>query len=261
MNKHFKFWEENFSLNEKSVEDGYDAVVGYLPFDAHIPQKLNDLLKRLASEGSPLPFFATAETHNTPRAASRAYGVKFSKFIWTFNCFLPEILFIHSGYELGESVPVNTGLGFTPEEQSKYPAEKLPLFSEAELCWSNKEQWTEYLRKIVDIRNQYLEIIENTSPNSIIPLQTSSDECVAFLRISADKTLVVLFAGSMKQEKAINLEISMNSEFAKFFSFISGKSFETEDGILKIPLEPFQAVCGELVQMNVSTPLMPANQL
>lgn len=261
LNKHFKFWEENFSLNEKSVEDGYDAVVGYLPFDAHIPQKLNDLLKRLASEGSPLPFFATAETHNTPRAASRAYGVKFSKFIWTFNCFLPEILFIHSGSELGESVPVNTGLGFTPEEQSKYPVEKLPLFSEAELCWSNKEQWTEYLRKIVDIRNQYLEIIENTSPNSIIPLQTSSDECVAFLRISADKTLVVLFAGSMKQEKAINLEISMNSEFAKFFNFISGKPFETEDGILKIPLEPFQAVCGELVQMNVSTPLMPANQL
>lgn len=247
INNQFKFWEENFSLSKQSVDDGYDAVVGYMPFDAHIPQKLNSLISRLATEGSPLPFFATPETHNTPRAFSRGYGIEFSKMIWTICCFLPEIPFIHSGFELGESIPVNTGLGFTYDEQSKFPASILPLFSECYLDWNNENQWTEYLRRIVDIRKQFSDIVENNEPETIIPLITSDDNCIAFLRVNEDKSRFIMLCGSMLANETITTEIEFEKEMGKFFDFVCGKVYEVDNNIIKIHLKPFQTVCGEIV--------------
>jgi hypothetical protein len=74
-NPDFAFWDENFSITKKSLEEGYNAVFGYLWVDEHHPDRLRRLVEHLASEGFPIPFFATPENHNTPRAAARPGGL------------------------------------------------------------------------------------------------------------------------------------------------------------------------------------------
>jgi len=67
----FAFWDENFSVEEKSVKEGYNAVIGYQWSDQHKAEKFKNLLRRFSRGEYPLPFFATPESHNTPRAATR----------------------------------------------------------------------------------------------------------------------------------------------------------------------------------------------
>lgn len=129
-------WEENFHLQPSSKVAGYDASLGYLPFDAHHNDKLRDFLHRVADNNIPIAYLSTPESHNTPRAASREGGIDRMLCAWTLLRILPRgIPFIHAGMEIGETHPVNTGLGFTPEETAQYPAESLPLFSSAQLPW------------------------------------------------------------------------------------------------------------------------------
>ena len=47
INKDFIFWEENFVLSEKSVQQGFNCVLGALPFDTHNPQKMNHFIRSL----------------------------------------------------------------------------------------------------------------------------------------------------------------------------------------------------------------------
>jgi glycosidase len=128
-------WEENFHLTEASVAAGYTAAMGYLPLDARDEKRCLKALHSLDAADLPQRFFATTESHNTPRSAAhmplhRTIG------IWKAAVRSPRaIAYLHAGVELGEHVPVNTGLEFTPEEQAAYPPELLPLFSDAALPW------------------------------------------------------------------------------------------------------------------------------
>jgi len=114
----FSFWDENFSISKTSVDEGYNAVVGYLWMDEHDRDRMRDFLLKCSTRRFPLSFFAGAETHNTPSAAARPGGTQFARWSWIINCFLPGIPFLHSGFEFGETLPVNTGLDFTAEELS-----------------------------------------------------------------------------------------------------------------------------------------------
>src|SRR5690606_17177834 len=67
VNPDFAFWEENFAISARSRQEGYNATVGYLWSDEHLPYKLLEFLKMLEGQDVPVPFFATPETHNTPR--------------------------------------------------------------------------------------------------------------------------------------------------------------------------------------------------
>jgi hypothetical protein len=109
--------------------------MGYLPLDARDEKRCLKALHSLDAADLPQRFFATTESHNTPRSAAhmplhRTIG------IWKAAVRSPRaIAYLHAGVELGEHVPVNTGLEFTPEEQAAYPPELLPLFSDAALPW------------------------------------------------------------------------------------------------------------------------------
>jgi glycosidase len=113
----FAFWDENFKIQQSSRDEGYNAVIGH----AWAVEAEKNGFERTLSESMhyhPLPFFGTAETHNTPRAVSKEGGILFSKLTWVLNNFIPNsVPFLHAGFELGERLPVNTGLCFTPEEQ------------------------------------------------------------------------------------------------------------------------------------------------
>ena len=178
----FAFWDENFSVTEKSVHEGYNAVIGYQWSDQHHPQKFHQMLRRFGSEGFALPFFATPESHDTPRAAAREGGMTYSRYAWAVSNFIPAIPFIHSGFELGETWPVNTGLDFSKELQKKYPSEELPLFSEGAYSWLNREEITEWIRKISGIRRKYKKTICDYSKDAFHWMESPYPELVAFVR-------------------------------------------------------------------------------
>lgn len=210
INPDFAFWEENFNPTEESKKHGYNAAIGYLWSDEHDPAKLTDLLKRFSREKFPVPFFGTAESHNSPRAASRQGGILYSKFAWAINNFLPVIPFIHTGFELGEKEPVNTGLNFSAEEIKKYPAEKLPLFSLGSLNWQNSDSLCEWIKKISTLRTPFSSLIENPDP-STFRLILSDNEVVLFERKDEKWHLVV--AGNMNRGKESVLKL--NNFFGK----------------------------------------------
>ena len=163
----FIFWEENFVPSIESFEEGYSAATGYMMFDSLNAEKL----KRIISESAefPIDFFATPENHNTPRAYYKSKDKRFSEFIYVIMKLLPQITYIHSGFELFEKQTVNTGLGFTDEEISENPSDSLPLFSYAELDWSQNEllEKIRIVNEIIDSTSIEINLIENSNSNSV----------------------------------------------------------------------------------------------
>ncbi len=244
-NKNFVFWEENFVLSKKSVEDGYNASLGFLPFDQHSPQKMNSLIYQMSGEGSPIPFFLTPESHNTPRAASRKGAEEFSKLAWAVNSFLPGLLFIHSGFELCEKNPVNTGLGFTIEDQQKYPPEKLPLFSNLVLNWTNEKNVIDFIRKISEIRSKYFgNFKDNYSPKTLIHPKCSDPDVISYLRIIESAKLLVISNLSSIHKANITFELR---DIKKIDDLLDGTKYKTKDNKLILNLRPFQVIIGDCV--------------
>ncbi len=151
--KDFIFWEENFTVEKKSKKVGYDAVLGYLPFDQHLPNKVAEIVQKFEQKKFYIPFFLAPETHNTPRSAR--FGCDFNKLVWAFNSFLEGIRFILTGFELCDEKPLNTGLCFTGEEIQNFPPEKLPLFSVSQLDWE-KCNIVEVIQKVNCIYDNYV---------------------------------------------------------------------------------------------------------
>lgn len=192
----FLFWEEQFNISPPSRDAGYDAVVGYLPFDAHDPVKLTDFIRRIARERLPVRYFATPETHNTPRTASRNGGVDYARCVWGILRLLPGgIPFLHAGMELGETVPVNTGLGFTAEEIAEWPVEKLPLFSEAYLPWDTDLTIDEHIAALnTTFASTYVSHIL-TADDRIFVVDVD-DAMIAFVRLPTGSNSGILVVGN-----------------------------------------------------------------
>lgn len=218
-NHYFAFWEENFSLTKQSLKEGYNAALGYLWSDEHIVEKVKNFYSRLSDSDIPLPFFATPETHNTPRAITREGGLKYSLLALKINAFLPGLLFIHSGYELGVNNPVNTGLDFTNEEQEKYPPEKLPLFTESSFDWNNSNRFVEELAKVSEIRKKYLDIIISREKGSFHPYDFKDPKVLGFIR-KKDKRVIMVVA-NFDFESSHSIDI--NSKKSKAISLFTNK--------------------------------------
>lgn len=166
-NPEFAFWEENFAIEATSREEGYNAVMGYMVFDMNRPEGLRGLIERWMHQEVPIPFFATPENHNTPRAASRnGDGRLYAYYTLPMIIAMPGIPFIHSGFELCETQPINTGLGFTDEMLAQYPTEKLPLFSEWAYDWTYPNNLIEGVRYAMTLRQRYEDLLTNTMPES-----------------------------------------------------------------------------------------------
>ncbi|MCX6146102.1 MAG: hypothetical protein NTW25_02470 [Candidatus Kapabacteria bacterium] len=231
-NPKFIFWEENFSLSEVSLQNGYDAVLGYLCFDTHTAGKIYNLLQRISSDDYiKLPaFFATSETHNMPRASSRFPNIKYNSFTYALNSLLPALSFIHNGFELCETDPVNTGLDFTIEQIEKYPSEKLPLFSTSSLHWKN-DNIVDTIRQINNIKKDF-DFLDET----LTIVETNNTNVIAFSRLTSIGTL--LFVGSMLEQE-IDAEIFL-LDFANFQDILNNsKQFELNNSKLELKLNQF----------------------
>lgn len=197
----FILLEENFAIGHESAVAGYDAVVGYMPLHLHEPSSVRAFVERAARKDLPVRCFATPETHNTPRAASREGGFDFSSAMWTFARCLPRTVpFLHAGMELAETMPVNTGLGFTREDLLHLHSDDLPLFSSARLPWDTAGRFLAMFTEIehaITASYWYKQCSDN---DTVIAIETDRPTAVAYARISVRQRTGIIVVVNMAPE-------------------------------------------------------------
>jgi glycosidase len=197
INPDFAFWDENFLIEQKSVDEGYNAVVGYVLFDFPAADRLRGFLSRLAYERMPIPYFATAENHNTPRAFSRPFGLEFVHYVLAMSVLMPGVPFVHSGFELMETKPINTGLGFSSDMIRQHPSDSLPLFSEWAFDWTRPHNLVGSVRYAFEIRKKYAELLSNPDPATFFLGYSNNPQLIVVARQDQKCTVVLIGNSSM----------------------------------------------------------------
>ena len=241
----FAFWDENFAISRRSREEGYNAVFGFLWVDEHHPSRMKSFVRRASTDGFEIPFFTTPENHNTPRAAARPGGLAYAKWAMVVNAFLPGIPFLHSGYELAEIFPINTGLDFSAEQLKQLPSEKLPLFSEYGYNWLKKDQFTALVETVLKVRAKYQHIVVDGSPLSCALLHDNNEHILAFARVSAKpqkRVAVVTNTNYYSSEKAA---VRLDTTKKQVKDLLSAKKFTVSNGHLDTTLQPGQCLVFE----------------
>ena len=247
----FAFWDENFNPAPEIRNEGFNAVFGSLPFVIHDIVFIRGLLNHLNRTGVALPFFGTGENHNTPRVCFRypqeEAGRNFSMFIFTLSTILPAIPFLQSGMELCEWYPVNLGLNFNDEDRALYPPEKLPLFSAFGYDWKNTnglEPLNRYIRKILDIRKRYLDLVLCGETGSMSIPYVSEAELFAVMRTSGGRSLLFVGNSNLYEHRTGALEFSMNN--ISLYDLISETSLPIKEHKLEVTLAAGQCMLIEL---------------
>jgi hypothetical protein len=179
----FIMFEENFNASAASVDDGYDAAIGQLPLSTFSYDEIKAYVQRLTKGALPQRCFATPESHNTKRAMMHWKSEEAVGAVWTLLRVLPGGLgFIHAGIELGETTPVNTGLGFTAKELADFPPERLPLFSDVPLQWDHHSPVMQSIVRTGQILHGSSFWDHATDHDHVVLLATKKP-CLAFLRL------------------------------------------------------------------------------
>ena len=244
-NPDFAFWDENFSITQKSREEGYNAVFGYLWVDEHHREKMMEFFGRLASEAFPIPFFGTPENHNTPRAASRPGGTAYARWALVTNSFIPAVPFIHSGYELAERYPINTGLDFTVEQIQNLPSERLPLFSEYGYNWLCTEEFTPFVSAVLSLRARYRPLIIDPSPSTFRVLYTDNPAVLAFARVTPAGGTRIGVAGNTDFHAGVSFRMNLETAKSSVTDLLHGTHLEVQDGALEATLGPGECIVFE----------------
>ncbi|RCK78324.1 MAG: 1,4-alpha-glucan branching enzyme [Candidatus Ozemobacter sibiricus] len=204
----FCFLSENFEIGQSSVEAGYNAVVGYAWWVEYKREGMLGLLDHVGVKGVPLPFFGAVENHNTPRAAGRPGGERYATYAFLVNTFLPRsIPFIHAGFELGETMPVNTGLDFSNADLEKYRGKPLPLFDPSALRWEGRHPMLGITRRILELRARFRDTADRHGPGTFVLLPTGNPDVMAFLRKGGSHTLMVLFNRHLELELGARIDL------------------------------------------------------
>ncbi len=247
----FAFWDENFDPTPSIRDEGVDAVFGSLPFVINDIIYIRGLLNYLNKTGVALPFFGTGENHNTPRLCfrypSEEAGRNFSMFIFTLAAVLPAIPFIHSGMELCEWHPVNLGLNFTEEDRRNFTPENLPLFSAASYDWKNSntlEPMNGYIRRVLDIRERFLDIVLCGMKGSISVPYVSHPELFALMRTLGGRSLLFVGNSNPREERSGTMEFGMNE--GVMFDLIGDRTWPVSAHKLEIRCRPGQCMLFEL---------------
>lgn len=213
-NPDFAFWGEDFNISRANKEEGYNAVMGYLFFDMHQPDRMTAFIHRLSHERPEIVFFTTPENHNTPRAGSRQNALGFCHQAVLYMLALPGMPFVNSGFELFESHPLNTGVGFAPDVIAQNPPERLPLFSEWSYNWTRKGTLVGAIRHAMSLREQYQSLLASSDPATIIMGNSNNPNIQVFVRSNGEQTLVFVFNKTMWDYQEGEVLFSTNSRIA-----------------------------------------------
>jgi starch synthase (maltosyl-transferring) len=246
----FAFMEENFEIEWSSRIAGYNGTLG---FEWRTTGQTQGGIKNVifkAAENLALPFFGTPETHNTPRAMQRG-GEVHSKQMWVINSMLPNCMpFIHSGFELFEDYPVNTGLNFTDGETEYFKNLPLGLFNKGSYNWDKKDNMVEFIKFVNKFRTKHFSKIANGNEYSIYIHYPESayGHVVAFERFDPwhahNSVLVIANTNYNNYEK---FYLRVNGTFNNTYEdYISGGSYSFVDHWLSAELAPGQCMLLEL---------------
>ncbi len=241
----FAFWDENFSIAQQSRDEGYNAVFGYLWLDENHPDRMRRFFHRLATEGFPIPFFATPENHNTPRAAARPGGIPYSRWALVVNSFLPAVPFLHSGYEIAEQYPINTGLDFTSEQIRQLPSERLPLFSEYGYNWLNRDEFTGFVKKVLAVRSKYHALVVDRSPSTFRVLETDHADVLGFARVPGGRGTSLAVVGNPGMTSVGRCSVRIATQKKQIVNLLSGKKLHVQPGGVDLTLGPGECVVFE----------------
>ncbi|MDX2128376.1 MAG: alpha-amylase [Chloroherpetonaceae bacterium] len=250
INPDFAFWDENFDITHKSREEGYNAVIGSIPFVGHKTAELKKFLAFFGEQGIPVPFFGTAESHNTPRNASRfgdgEIGRRYAKFMFALTSVIPAIPFIHSGSEIAEWYPINTGIGFSPEELNLFPSEKLPLFSEYAYDWEQEQraEFAAYVAMVMKARSKHLEVITDTAAGAMRVIGDVHHPVLILTRKSKDR--ILLFVSNTNFYGTEEIQIPLDTKKKSLKDEFEGRSFELKGNMLSLMLPPGESALFEL---------------
>lgn len=197
INPDFAFWAEDFNISYENRERGYNAVMGYLIFDLHQPERMQAFVDQIAHHGPDITFFVTPENHNTPRAATRMNALGFCHQALLYMIALPGMPFISSGFELFETDPINTGLGFDPETLEKYSPDNLALFSEHAFDWTRDGNMVGAIRYAMYLRQQYAELLTDPDGATVLPGSSNNPNLLVFSRANRDHVLTFVFNTTM----------------------------------------------------------------
>ncbi len=237
----FAFWDENFSITEQSRQEGYNAVMGNYWWLAYRPRKLiEDMLRTCAGSGYPILFFAAPESHNTPRAATRSGGLPYAKLIWALGCLLPAAPFCHAGFELAETLPVNTGLDFQPDDLSRYRAEDLPLFSEAAYGWENDPNLVGWIGRVLDVRSRYTDLTIDADPATFDLIESNNPNVWAVLRRREERALCIVFNLDWDQSQVSHVQLPTDD--GELTDLLGERTFVLQEGCLQATFEPAECV-------------------
>ena len=238
----FAFWDEEFRPGAGPKSEGYNAVVGNYWWAVHRPTELKGrLLRDLSERGAILPFFATPETHNTPRSAARVGGLARSRLTWVLGCFLPAVPFVHSGFELGETEPVNTGLDFSAEEIAMHPPERLALYSPVSFDWAGERDIIATIRAALAVRSEHLELVTDSSPSSLWRPDCTDERIISYVRAGDGKAILVvgLFGG----DEAASVSIEVPFEDGVLVDALNDRRrYRILEGRIALDLNPWESV-------------------
>lgn len=242
----FGFWEENFEIRQQSRWTGFNATLGFeWKFREH-EEAIRQMLIT-ARKSLPLPFLGTPETHNTPRVTHE----NIKKQYWVMNSFLTSCIpFIHSGYELCEEHPVNTGLNFTEKQLEFYTDFRLPLFNKGSLDWCSEENMIEFIRKISLLRKKHENWIATGDERTLTihyP-QNRFGKVIAFERHDAYqpwKSILIIMNTNMETSENffLNIHGTYNNSYT---DYLSGKLHFFDEHWLAAELKRGQIMIFEL---------------
>lgn len=200
-NPDFAFWDENFENTIQTKNEGYNAVIGGSWYNI---TKRNGFRKEIlsANKKRPLPYFGTAETHNSPRYGFRKKNKKLASWI-LFNLLPQTIPFLHNGFELNEKLPVNTGLNFSKKDHEDLREAPLPLFWKNALNWETKSGIISEIIFLQGIKNKYPWIFDK---GNISFIQSDNKRVCGFYKNHKNKELIVLFNTSFSRKEKFSID-------------------------------------------------------
>ena len=149
--------------------------------------------------------------------------------------------------ELCEWHPVNLGLNFNDEDRALYPPEKLPLFSACSYDWENCNgllPLNTYIRRILDIRKQYLDLVLCGETGSMTIPYVSEPELFAVMRTSDGSSLLFIGNSNLYHTRTGALEFSMNN--ISLYDLIGETSWPIREHKLTVTCNPGQCMLFEL---------------
>jgi len=270
----FCFISENFNSNEELKKIGFNITYGeslwVLPLltkkDKNSRNYSVNFIKNM--DKIKIPILGAPESLDSPRAASRRGGIKFSKTIWVLINTLPNIIpFCSSGFELGDNYPLNLGIDFTKEEVEAMSNKKLGFFDKVPLNWNSifKDEMIEHIKKINKFRIENLEILKNNKNfiflnalvdnfnnfeyyNPVIAyFRTFNEELVELINtnlyydmiypIEIKNTYLCIFNIDFEDEVITTIKIGFDSFFLDIFKKVEYKTVSKELNLLLKPGE------------------------